>query len=73
MSVDTFDNFEEKLKKLHESHAKMEDENSKILSLIKVKNSELEWLKERLKSLDKEKGLVKAKVDGLVDSINERI
>jgi predicted nuclease with TOPRIM domain len=68
---DTYNILEEKVKGLLEDHSSLESENSKLVSLLKVKKSEVEWLKERLRTLDKEKGVVKAKVDGLLESLED--
>ena len=71
MQHDTYNILEEKVKGLLEDHSSLESENSKLVSLLKVKKSEVEWLKERLRTLDKEKGVVKAKVDSLLESLED--
>jgi predicted nuclease with TOPRIM domain len=69
MQQESYNVLEEKVKWLLDDHSSIESENRKLVSLLKVKNSEVEWLKERLRTLDKEKGVIKAKVDGLLDSL----
>jgi predicted nuclease with TOPRIM domain len=69
MHQESYNLLEEKVKWLLDDHSSLESENRKLVSLLKVKNSEVEWLKERLRTLDKEKGVIKAKVDGLLDSL----
>ncbi len=69
MQHDGYNILEEKVKGLLDDHSSLESENRKLVSLLKVKKSEVEWLKERLRTLDKEKGVIKAKVDGLLDSL----
>ncbi|MBE9532063.1 MAG: hypothetical protein IME98_04585 [Proteobacteria bacterium] len=69
MHQESYNILEEKVKWLLDDHTSLESENRKLVSLLKVKNSEVEWLKERLRTLDKEKGVIKAKVDGMLDSL----
>ncbi len=69
MQQESYNLLEEKVKWLLEDHTSLESENRKLVSLLKVKSSEVDWLKERLRTLDKEKGVIKAKVDGLLDSL----
>ncbi len=69
MHQESYNLLEEKVKWLLDDHSSLDSENRKLVSLLKVKNSEVEWLKERLRTLDKEKGVIKAKVDGLLDSL----
>ncbi|MEE9543358.1 MAG: hypothetical protein V3V95_06220 [Thermodesulfobacteriota bacterium] len=69
MQLDSYNILEDKVKGLLEDHTSLESENRKLVSLLKVKKSEVEWLKERLRTLDKEKGVIKAKVDGLLESL----
>ena len=69
MHHDSYNILEEKVKGLLDDHSSLESENSKLVSLLKVKKSEVEWLKERLRTLDKEKGVIKVKVDNLLDSL----
>ncbi len=69
MAPEKFDRLDEKVQTLLEKHEHLKAENRKLLSLLKVKKSEVEWLKERLKASDSEKVLVKAKVDGLIERV----
>jgi predicted nuclease with TOPRIM domain len=71
LQQDTYSILEEKVKGLLDDHSSLESENRKLVSLLKVKKSEVEWLKERLRTLDKEKGVVKAKVDSLLESLED--
>lgn len=71
MQQESYNLLEEKVRGLLEDHTSLESENRKLVSLLKVKSSEVDWLKERLRTLDKEKGVIKAKVDGLLDSLED--
>ena len=66
MVPEKFDRLDEHVMSLLEEYEHLKAENRKLLSLLKVKKSEVEWLKERLKSSDNERVLVKSKVDGLI-------
>lgn len=69
MGLYNFEGLDERLQKLLESYDELKAENRKLGSLLKVKKSENDWLKERLKALDSEKGLVKDKVDDLIERL----
>jgi predicted nuclease with TOPRIM domain len=70
MGTDNFVRLEEAVHKLIDSHASLENENGKLLALLKTRNAEIDWLKGKLRALDKEKGLLREKVDGLIERLD---
>ncbi|MEE8575111.1 MAG: hypothetical protein V3T30_06835 [Thermodesulfobacteriota bacterium] len=70
MVFEKFNKLEEQVKKLLEGNSSLEVENLKLLSLVKTKKAEVEWLKGRITDMDKEKDIVKDKIDGLIESLD---
>jgi predicted nuclease with TOPRIM domain len=65
-----FTELEKKLNLLLNAYDSLKCENTRILESLEGKKKEVEELKERLKRLEREKGLVKEKVETLLERLD---
>jgi len=69
MALDNFDRLEEGLTRLLSDLETLRAENRGLKEVLRAKEAEVETLNEKIGRLDKEKGLVKEKVDGLLERL----
>ncbi len=73
MVFEKFERIEEGINRLLEGYEELKAENIELKDSIGAKDSEIEELRERLKRLDKEKALVKEKVETLLQKLDSLI
>ncbi len=69
MVIDNFDRLEDGITRLLADLETLRAENRGLKEVLKAKEAELEALGEKVVRLDREKGLVKEKVDGLLERL----
>lgn len=69
MELAVFEQLEKKVEKLIVQHAELKEENKKLAEALSLKDSEVEGLNSKLEKLSKEKGLVKGKVETLLERV----
>lgn len=69
MALDNFDRLEEGLTRLLADLETLKAENRGLKDALRAGEAEVETLNEKIGRLDKEKGLVKEKVDGLLERL----
>ncbi len=70
MALDKFDKLEEGLGRLLKNYEVIKAENRDLANAIRAKNQEIEELKEKVKRIDRERLLVKEKVDTLLAKLD---
>ncbi|MDO8427106.1 MAG: hypothetical protein Q7T24_06300 [Deltaproteobacteria bacterium] len=70
MALDKFDKLEEGLGRLLKNYEVIKAENLNLANAIRAKNQEIEELKEKVKRIDRERLLVKEKVDTLLAKLD---
>jgi len=73
MVFEKFERIEEGINRLLEGYEGLKAENIELKDSIGAKDSEIEELREKLKRLDKEKALVKEKVETLLQKLDSLI
>lgn len=69
MELAVFEQLEKKVEKLIVQHAELKEENKKLADTLSLKDREIEGLNSKLEKLSKEKGLVKGKVETLLERV----
>lgn len=69
MEVAVFEQLEKKIGKLIEQHAVLKEENKKLTEALNSKGKEIEVLHLKLEKSGKEKGLVREKVETLLQRV----
>lgn len=69
MELAVFEQLEKKVEKLIVQHAELKEENKKLAEALSLKDSEVKGLNSKLEKLSKEKGLVKGKVETLLERV----
>lgn len=69
MELAVFEQLEKKVEKLIVQHTELKEENKKLAEALSLKDSEVEGLNSKLEKLSKEKGLVKGKVETLLERV----
>ena len=69
MELAVFEQLEKKVEKLIAQHAELKEENKKLAEILSLKDGEIEGLNSKLEKLSKEKGLVKGKVETLLERV----
>ena len=69
MELAVFEQLEKKVEKLIAQHAELKEENKKLAETLSLKDREIEGLNSKLEKLSKEKGLVKGKVETLLERV----
>jgi predicted nuclease with TOPRIM domain len=69
MALDNFDRLEEGLGRLLTEFEALKAENRGLKEVLKAKEAEVDTLNDKIGRLDKEKGLVKEKVDTLLEKL----
>ncbi|MBI5682057.1 MAG: cell division protein ZapB [Deltaproteobacteria bacterium] len=69
MELDKFDILEQRVGRLIESYMLLKQENRKLFKELEEKDKELSKLMEDCGRMDKEKGLIKGKVDSILEKI----
>jgi predicted nuclease with TOPRIM domain len=69
MALDNFDRLEEGLGRLLAEFEAIKAENRGLKEVLKAKEAEVGTLNDRIGKLDKEKGIVKEKVDTLLEKL----
>ena len=69
MPLDKFEKLEEGLGRLLSGYEVLRDENNGLKEALEARERELGELRERLRKMDREKALVKDKVDALLGKI----
>lgn len=70
MALDKFDKLEEGLGRLLKNYEVIKAENLNLANAIRARNQEIEELKEKVKRIDRERLLVKEKVDTLLAKLD---
>jgi predicted nuclease with TOPRIM domain len=70
MAADNFTKIEEGLGKLLDGYEHLKTENVLLKSALLSKDAEITELKEKVKTLEREKALVKEKVDMLINRLD---
>lgn len=73
MVFEKFERIEEGINRLLEGYEELKATNIELKDSIGAKDSEIEELREKLKRLDKEKALVKEKVETLLQKLDSLI
>jgi uncharacterized coiled-coil DUF342 family protein len=66
-----FDELEEKIKDIIEKSTLLKKRNQELEGLLKNKDSELEEVKNEIRTLNEERGSVRVKVDSLLDMLRD--
>lgn len=69
MALDNFDRLEEGLARLLADYETVKAENRGLKEVLRAKEADVEALNDKVARLDKEKGLVKEKVDNLLERL----
>lgn len=69
MELAAFEQLEKKIGKLIEQHAELKEENKKITEALNSKDKEIEVLCLKLEKSGKEKGLIREKVETLLQRV----
>ncbi len=69
MELAVFEQLEKKVEKLIAQHAELKEENKKLAETLSLKDREIEGLNSKLEKLSKDKGLVKGKVETLLERV----
>lgn len=69
MELDKFDVLEQRIGRLVEGYEILKGENKKLTHELESKEKELFKIKERLNKLDSEKGIIKEKVEGILQKV----
>lgn len=73
MALEKFDRLEEGLERLLSNYEFIQAENRRLKDVLETKDTEIEALREKVLKLDKEKGIVKEKVDTLLGRVDALI
>ena len=71
MELVKFEELESKIKNLIEEHALMRKRNHELEELLKSKGLELEGANNKIKGLNEERDSIRAKVDSLLDLLQD--
>lgn len=69
MEFDKLDVLEQRLGRLIEDYTALKSENKKLLTELEEKNKELSKLMEDRRRMDTEKGLVRERIDSILEKI----
>jgi len=69
MELAVFEQLEKKIEKLIEQHTGLKEENKKLAETLNLKNKEIEALHLKLEKSGKEKGLIRGKVETLLQRV----
>ncbi len=70
MERSNFEKLEERINELLKACEVLESENRRLKEQYGLKELEVEGLKKRLAKIEREKGLVREKVEGLIDRLD---
>lgn len=70
MELEAFNKLEENVKKLLETRKPLEAENKELKRMLDLREVEVRGLRKRLKKFEDEKGLLKDRVDGLLQRLD---
>lgn len=73
MALENFDKLEERINLLLDEYERLQAENRLLKQALESKNLEIEDVKDKLKRLDREKGIVREKVDGILSRLESLI
>ncbi len=69
MELAVFEQLEKKVEKLIEQHADLKEENKRLAEALNLKDREIEGLHLKLEKFSKEKGLIRGKVETLLERV----
>ncbi|MBI5893516.1 MAG: cell division protein ZapB [Deltaproteobacteria bacterium] len=70
MDLDKFDALEQRVGSLIDGYGTLKQENKRLAHELESKEKELYKLKERLSKLDGEKGIIKEKVENILQKVD---
>lgn len=70
MDLDKFDALEQRVSSLIDGYGTLKQENFRLAHELESKEKELYKLKERLSKLDNEKGIIKEKVENILQKVD---
>jgi predicted nucleic acid-binding Zn-ribbon protein len=73
MGLDKFERLEKEINGLIKAYESVKAENTELRKEIASKTGEVEGLKAKISQLDREKGLVRERVDALIDRLDSLI
>jgi FtsZ-binding cell division protein ZapB len=69
MELAVFEQLEKKVGKLVEQHAELKEKNERLAETLNLKDREIEGLHLKLEKFSKEKGLIRGKVETLLERV----